>query len=198
MNLIVISSPNQLKAELEAVTLLFEAGMQTFHLRKPNLTSAEIAKYIKLIPEEYTNRVVVHKYSKLANRFNIKGIHGANLQRIPGKTLSCSCHSFAETEINKMKFDYMFLGPIYDSISKENYKSKFSIYDLENALIAGVLTKQIYALGGISVDKIDELKLLGVKGIAVLGALWKNFEHDKNIDKLIKNFIEIKEKCNEE
>ena len=83
-------------------------------------------------------------------------------------------------------------------ISKENYKSKFSIYDLENALIAGVLTKQIYALGGISVDKIDELKLLGVKGIAVLGALWKNFEHDKNIDKLIKNFIEIKEKCNEE
>ena len=37
--------------------------------------------------------------------------------------VSCSCHSVEEVKNKKHFYDYVFMSPIYDSISKVNYYS---------------------------------------------------------------------------
>ncbi len=82
-------------------------------------------------------------------------------------------------EEHKGKYEYAFLSPIFDSISKEGYKSKFS-HELHESTrnkfvkireISGV---GIIALGGIDEDKIEICRELGFAGVAVCGAIWAN------------------------
>ncbi|MDD6809054.1 MAG: thiamine phosphate synthase, partial [Bacteroidales bacterium] len=40
--------------------------------------------------------------------------------------LSVSCHSLEELSAHKAKFDYLFLSPIFDSISKKGYSGRFT------------------------------------------------------------------------
>ena len=85
-----------------------------------------------------------------------------------------SCHSIEEVRTRKDECDYLFLSPIYDSISKEGYGSAFQREVLEKAASEGIIDKKVYALGGVSLEHIDELRALGFGGAAVLGALWQS------------------------
>lgn len=64
-------------------------------------------------------------------------------------------------------YDYLTLSPIYDSISKEGYKSSFERKDLENEIRN--LPIDVIALGGVTPDKFEELKAIGFAGAAMLG-----------------------------
>ena len=75
--------------------------------------------------------------------------------------------------VDKEEFDYLFLSPIFDSISKGGYKSTFSSEQLIEASKAGVIDEKVIALGGITIDKIPYLKRLNFGGVAMLGAIYK-------------------------
>lgn len=89
-------------------------------------------------------------------------------------TVSRSCHSIAEVQKYKDSCNYLFLSPIYDSISKEGYGAAFSRTDLKRAADEGIIDKKVYALGGVSAEHLPELQELGFGGAAVLGALWQS------------------------
>ena len=91
----------------------------------------------------------------------------------------------------------MFISPIFDSISKVGYKSNFSQDKLLETKNTGLLSNNIYALGGIDKNNINILKKYGFKGCAVLGTLWNEFENNSDIDFVLKNFIEIKQVCSD-
>ena len=84
-----------------------------------------------------------------------------------------SCHSFEEVVKYKDAYDYLFLSPIFDSISKQGYRSKFSHNELLNASNLGIIDSKVIALGGVTPDKMDYLKSLHFGGIAMMGAVWK-------------------------
>jgi thiamine-phosphate pyrophosphorylase len=87
--------------------------------------------------------------------------------------------------------DYLFLGPIFDSISKENYTSRFPeslLYDLKDK---GVINEKIIALGGINKENMHKVKDYGFGGVAILGALWENFPKQQDTEKLLTRFKEI-------
>ena len=86
--------------------------------------------------------------------------------------------------------EYAFLSPIFDSISKAGYKSKFDLHELKNSplLARRGVGGEVFALGGIDEHKIDICRQLGFAGVAVLGTIWNN----KNP---IEKFLRIKEKC---
>lgn len=69
--------------------------------------------------------------------------------------------------------DYVTLSPIFDSISKEGYNSKFNKKDLifldKNG--SSVVTTKVVALGGVTPERVDIVRQLGFDGFAVLGAL---------------------------
>ena len=86
-------------------------------------------------------------------------------------TRTRSCHSFDEVVRYKHECDYLFLSPIFDSISKSGYHSNFSHDELLEASKSGVIDNRVIALGGVTFDKLPYLKSLHFGGVAMMGAL---------------------------
>ena len=125
MKLITITQPAFFEGEAEAITSLFDAGLEILHLRKPGASYEDMEQLLNRLPPEYLKRIVTHEHFQLASFRNLKGIHlnGRNPAAPAGFTghISRSCHSLEEVVKYKATCDYVFLSPIYDSISKEGY-----------------------------------------------------------------------------
>lgn len=187
--LIVISKDSGNK-DCKAVNALFQRGLELFHLRKPDFSINDMIDWISNIDKKYHNKITVHSHFELLNSYNIGGVH-LNLQRTEDLGLirrtdfrkSYSCHSLEEVKAFSSKFDYVFLSPVFDSISKIGYKSKFDLSILKEEIpkMAG----KIIALGGINKTNAKSCIDMGFSGIALLGAIW----HDS--DNIINNFLEF-------
>lgn len=188
MKVIVVSPFKTTENEISVVCKLFENGLQTFHLRKPKMKLGEMMNYIKQIPEKYHNRIVLHSNHKLALTFNLAGIHYTSkvnvnhwktrlqrrrlIKRNPYLTISTSFHKTLSLEVHNNLFDYVFLSPIFDSITKKDYQSAFNEFVLQKALSQ---TKyNVIALGGVDQSKIEEIKTLNFSGAALLGSIWES------------------------
>ena len=162
MKLIVISHPTVFPNEHRVIESLFENGLEIFHIHKPNFSEQEIQNYIQQFPQKYHSRIYLHsQFPKF--------------------------HSLKELENHKEKYEYAFLSPIFDSISKKDYKSNFDLHELKNSplLARRGVGGEVFALGGIDESRIEICRELGFAGVAVLGAIW----HSKNP---IEKFIRIK------
>lgn len=191
---IVISNPTAIADEQTVIQQLFGEGLEVFHIRKKEFSENEMRTFIEQIPEKYLRNIVLHSHYLLAEDYNLKGIHVPVdfKNEASNGTLSVSFHSLDEVEKFENKFDYGFLSPVFDSISKEGYKSKFDFPELKTYLVNkknsnnGTRNGLLIALGGIDEDKIDIVKELGFSGIALLGAIWQS-------EKPLEKFKRIKE-----
>ena len=176
MKLIVITSPAFLADEGASVNALFEAGLEILHLRKPHSSSDEVERLVQSVSEPFWNRIVLHEHFELVGKYGLKGIHlnARNPVAPEGYRghISRSCHSLQEVEEWKAFCDYVFLSPIYDSISKEGYGAHFTAEQLQDARLRGLIDEKVVALGGICADNIPEVKSFGFGGVALLGDVW--------------------------
>lgn len=188
-NLIVISHESDIENEISLVNELFHNGMQLFHLRKP-LWDIDYQRYfLNNINSEFRDKISVHQHHETIsefgmNFFHVKENNRKQLRKMKGLTYSTSFHDIDTLEKEYSDFNYCFLSPIFDSISKTDYKGAFS-----GNLILPSHANRVFALGGISIDNIDSVFEKGFYGAAVLGSVWK----DKN--KVIQNFKIINEAC---
>lgn len=203
MRIIVISAPDFLPGEAEAVTALLEAGAWRVHVRKPAAGSDSIARLLEEFPQCYRSRLSLHDHHELAENCGVGGVHlNSRNPSAPdgfGGLVSRSCHSIAELSQYSSVCDYMFLSPIFDSISKSGYNSRFSLEEIRRRIVAGsdVATARmdvmssdgncrsvdwgrVFALGGVCPDNIRLLEETGFGGAAVLGYLWEPFRQDHN------------------
>ena len=172
--IIVISNPTPIIDESTIIADLFNNGLELFHLRKPFDTIFEIEKLLKNIPEKFHNKIVIHQHYKLLECHNLKGIHiKSNDKNPPTKynIISTSFHSIAELA-NKNNYQYVFFSPIFNSISKDGYNSKFTLKELKAAYNQKIIDSKVIALGGINPDNIRIIKELGFGGVATLGYIW--------------------------
>lgn len=198
MKLIVITQPDFFVEEDQIITALFEEGLDILHIRKPDTSAAYSERLLTLIPEKYHKKIVTHEHFYLKEEFNLMGIHLNS--RNPRKPydykghVSCSCHSFNEVKERKPYFDYVFLSPIYDSISKKDYNSPYTPEELREAVKQGVIDTNVMALGGIGLDNILEIKDYGFGGAVVLGDLWNKFDpcNDQDYKAVIEHFRKLK------
>jgi len=190
--ILVLTPENKVTNEAQKINQLFEAGLQCLHLRKPYKDYQEHCDYLNQIDFQYHNRIVVHHFHELINKYNLKGIHFTEQKRkdhidtpgqyfkklsMFGKTISASFHNPDDLESCYFEFDYHLLSPIFSSISKKGYKGKgFNV---------NYIDKNIIALGGINKTNIQEAYNLGYRGVAVLGSIWKS-------ENTAKNFINLK------
>lgn len=201
MKLIVFTYPALIPNEEKAITALFQSGLEFLHLRKPDTSENELINFVEKIPIEFHHKIVIHQHFKLAKEFDFKGVHLNLRNRIfyeelkfgNVRIISTSCHSFSEIIENKGKFEYMFLSPIFDSISKIGYTSAFSEEALLNAKNQNIINSQIIALGGINLDNIKMLAMFGFGGVGVLGSLWNCFIRDGAVDSIAEQFIKLKQ-----
>lgn len=181
MNIILLTKPNFFEGETDIVNKQFSEGLQRLHLRKPMASEEQLKEWIENIDMPFRNRIVLHDCHDLAQEYQLGGIHlNSRNPKVPdwfkGKpfTLSRSCHTITEAEMCQKEFDYLLLSPIFDSISKEGYRAAFSINELLEAKKKGILSKNVYALGGVTFENIEQVREMGFYGAAILGAFWNN------------------------
>ena len=200
-DVIVITKPEMFPGEAEVVNTLFANGMQRLHLRKPGASEEEMAEWIGRIDLPFRQKIIVHDHHRLLRTMGLGGIHlnarnpeapawfSAERQKRRSVTLSRSCHSLEEIAQWKGVCDYLFLSPIFDSISKGGYTSAFTRETLLQAYHDGLFSKPVYALGGVSADNIRSIYDYGFAGAAVIGSLWQ--VHPFTTDTLVGRLKEL-------
>lgn len=174
--IVIITAPNDVPEEGEIVNRLFENGLHTLHLRKPGATRERYERHIRGIAPRYRERVVVHDYPELAEAYGLRGVHLkyadiAKAKAWKGMQISVSCHS--PEEVRRLPFQpaYVFLSPVFDSISKQGYKAAFRQDELKRFLREE--KTPVVALGGITAENANQCRRAGFAGIALLGYIWE-------------------------
>ncbi len=197
MQLIVITNPQSFATEAGILISLFEQGLEFLHLRKPGAPLQEVESLLTLIPSRYHSRISLHSHWALAGKYKVGGLHGP-LESVQGASpelwRSHSCHSLAEVEEAGGDYDYVFLSPVFNSISKKGYDSAFPMDTLRQFLFArrqkGAQAR-VAALGGVDEGNLKAVADLGFDGAAMLGALWQGGTGPQVVDK----FNRIKSQC---
>ncbi|GAA3765116.1 thiamine phosphate synthase [Flavobacterium ginsengiterrae] len=181
--MIVITNPAFVQDEIQILHSLLEEGLSLLHVRKPDFSKIEMAKFLHQIKLEFRDKLILHSHHDLAEDFGINRIHFSEKERrnqssparFPKpcryKNISTSTHSIED--FNSLEnFDYAFLSPIFKSISKENYYPEKDLFG-EIKLRKNRKTKMI-ALGGIDSENIQQVLENGFDDVALLGSIWKN------------------------
>lgn len=197
MNVIVITWPEAIDGEGEVIARLLDSGAaDRVHLRRPSVSAHEIRRLIESVPSRLYDRLSVHSHFDLAARYSLGGIHiKPDCQEIPdgftGLT-SSSCHSLGEVG-KAMQMDYVFLSPVFDSISKPGYMSGFSTTSLFMA--NGLYPGKIVALGGVTPEHLPVLRELGFAGVAMLGCVWNACRSGKT-EQFISGLADMRKQLN--
>ena len=189
---ILITLPRILKNEAETLAALCGAGVSVLHIRKPEASEPEIEELLKTLQAlgADMSRLTIHYNEPLARKYGLGGVHlrieellagaGEGLRR------SCSAHGWTEAERAATDADYVFLSPLFDSISKPGYRS--AIDPAEAAERLRRRKGRIVALGGIRPANIARVRRIGFDGAAVLGAAWSADEKAVNTERTLKNY----------
>lgn len=196
MLFILFSSPVNFEEEITLVNHFLLDKELVFHIRKPSLSFKELRGYIQKIPTEHHNQLVIHQHIELLKEFELRGFHCTRyflensketLTQLklgfPNFTFSKSCHTLSELD-GIDNYDYVFLSPIFNSISKEDYHSSLNVIEANKTIKK--IKIPIYALGGISSKNIAQLRNTHFKGIGVLGFIWNSITPIENYNKLKK------------
>lgn len=178
LRLIILTTPDFLPQEATALTAILDKGFR-LHLRKPGCNEKELAALIEQLPVSHRSGIILHDHFALQQRYGLAGIHLNN--RNPDMpdgyngSISRSCHSLKEITEYKKQNDYLFLSPVFNSISKQGYRSEFSMEQLRAAARKGVIDTKIIALGGITAENLTTVRTLGFGGAAFLGDVWNRY-----------------------
>ncbi len=177
--LVVVSSEQDLPNETEAWEALREAGMTHLHLRKPHWNWMRTEDCLKRLSPELRACVHLHDHHALAAHYGLGGVHLNARHPLPPSgytgTVSRSCHGLDEVGRYKSACEYVFLSPIFASISKRGYEAAFTPEALREAAESGLIDGKVVALGGVTPAGLPALRALGFGGAAVLGALWRPY-----------------------
>ncbi|MEO6230678.1 MAG: thiamine phosphate synthase [Ferruginibacter sp.] len=195
--IIIISNPVPVTDEATIINELFDTGMELFHLRKPDGSPEKLKQLLNKINPEHYSKIALHQHHEIAGDFGIARIHFTEKKRSElnedelrklkeANMLSTSVHSMNDYKILSADFEYAFYGPVFNSISKQDYEAVvedgFSLTGMKNET-------KIIAIGGINEDNVSKAFNIGFDGVALLGAIWQ-----RPADAII-NYKKIRKRC---
>ena len=200
--LFVISSASCFEGEVALINALFDAGMQVFHFRKPVISAAAHSELLSGIDPEFHHKVVLHQFHERGFELGIHRFHFSERERhelssrevaLPADRVDCttngvystSVHALVEDDELLKDYDYAFFGPIYDSISKKDYRAM----ELGDFKLPAHHKKKLVAIGGIAPHNIERVFDMGFDKAAILGALWSKPAQTLDV------FEQLKRKC---
>lgn len=182
-----ISQGNTVDKQLYNIHRALDNGCDWIQLRFKNQNAAEVftlAEAIKILCDEYLATFIINDHVHLAQQLDADGVHlglsdmsieQARMILGTKKIIGGTANTFKDVlQRTSETCDYIGLGPFQFTTTKQNLSP---IVALEGyRLILGQMkTKHIqipiYAVGGISLDKVAPLMETGVHGIAVSGLI---------------------------
>lgn len=185
MKLIVITPNETIPNETAIINELFSNGLECLHVRKYGHSIDETSRYIDQIAQQYHKYLVICDHFSLLKKYDLSGVHlsshvrndenkWSEIYQYRPKTISTSFHSWREFSEAGSNYDYAFISPVFDSISKHGYKAAIDLIGASGIKTAqGEPSTKIIGLGGVDNDNIAQLHNNQFDGAAVLGAIWQ-------------------------
>ena len=194
MIIAVLSPEGDDPREGAVLAALFSAGLERYHVRKLLWSAVQLEAWLRALPAAWYPRLVLHQHHHLVTALGLGGRHwrdmpgnaGASAAVVPvdgqaggGVLTSRSCHDLATLRASLERYDSLFFGPVFPSVSKPGYGPSGNIPPHEiKSLFAGRTDAQrratVLALGGITAETAAGAIALGFDGVAVLGAVWRS------------------------
>jgi len=197
VDLIVISPEDEEEREHAVLVQLFDAGLQSYHLRKPAWNGVQLAAWLRALPTEFHSRIVLHSRHELIGQFALGGLHqrdkaGGILAHTSRLGLrSRAVHDLATLSASLTQYDRVLFSPLFPSISKPGYAPFPAISRDELRTILALLRRaRVIALGGVDRSKLNTCAELGFDGVAVLGAVWRTADPVKSFCELQQALLE--------
>jgi thiamine-phosphate pyrophosphorylase len=172
--IIVITAPGAIGGETETCVELLKAGLHRLHIRKPFHSKSETRCFIEKIPPEWREKLVIHRHPDLMQEMKLGGCHFPYRDCItvmdnrPASS-SCSVHGWTEAQAVIHCCSYVFISPVFNSISKQGYAANSSLLNIPPQL-QGL---NIFALGGVNETNARKAMDMGYRGIVLMGYLWQ-------------------------
>lgn len=189
MNPIVITQEqiSDPKNEIKIISELIQEFRCRVHIRKKECSLQELTDFCSRLSESTDVRyLTLHGHAELVKTYSFGGYHGKTNEDLGDHVLfSTSCHAMSEAD--GAECDYLFLSPIFDSISKQGYRSPYQMEELQGWLSERKTSAKIVALGGVDASNVKQAYELGFDGVALLGALWNGNNVIENYKNILKN-----------
>lgn len=179
MRLVVITQPGFGAGEAETIRELLDGGIDRVHLRKPFAPEAAMRRLLDRLDPAVLPRITLQDCLGLAAEYGAGGVHLNARHPEPPQgfrgLVSRSCHSLEELEEleEHAADDYLFLSPIFDSISKVGYTARFTAESLLEAAARGIVNDRVLALGGVRPEYLPRIRAYGFGGAALMGCIWQ-------------------------
>ena len=136
MRILVITDVPFTATEPAAIRQLLDEGVERVHLRKPDASEEALRRLIEALPAESYPRLTLQDRLPLAVEYGLGGVHlNRRNAAVPAGfrgLVSRSCHTLDEIAAHPA-CDYLFLSPLFDSISKSGYRAAFTDGELRDA-----------------------------------------------------------------
>jgi thiamine-phosphate pyrophosphorylase len=167
----------------EIAAMASEGGADVVQFRekrdRPRDQLVEIVMQIREALGSTDTRLVVNDHVDIAISAGVPAVHlgaddlaTAEARRIlgPSAVIGGTANSLDEAiRVASTPVDYLGVGPVYGTRSKAEPAPRLGIEELRR--IVESVTKPVIAIGGITVDRVEEVLAAGAYGVAVLSAV---------------------------
>ena len=170
---------------------LLDVGVSAIQLREKDLSDAEyirLAEILRKLCHAYSAQLFINSRIKIATEIGADGLHlpgnFVSVEKVVEETncrfiIGSSTHTLDEAKQRAMEgADFITYSPIYPTLSKPGYGptigpdkigAKNDIEGLRN--ITESLNVPVFALGGITPERVSECLSAGAYGVAVMSGL---------------------------
>ncbi|MRX73709.1 thiazole tautomerase TenI [Bacillus lacus] len=192
MKLHVITDGKKSIKELAEIILSIHNEIDYIHIRERGKSAGELSKLLFTLNEldVPSGKLIMNDRLDVALLHGLRGIqlphHSFSpeqvRQMVPHMKIGSSVHSMKEAEAaEKAGADYLLFGHIYSTGSKENIQPRGLKQLME---LSSAVEIPVVAIGGISPEKIKEVKAAGADGIAVMSYVFSAGNPSKAVQSL--------------
>ncbi len=158
------------------------AGVSAIQLRERDLPTAELltlAHEIQAMAASHAIPFILNDRVDLAMALNSSGVHlrtdslplsTARRLLSPHQLVGISTHSIEEVRrANHEGADYIVFGPVYETPSKRSFGPPLGLERLAEACRQS--TVPIFAIGGVTSERVCDIRGVGAHGAAVISAV---------------------------
>ena len=166
----------------DTIHSLLDVGVSAIQFREKDLSDAE---YIKLaeplckLCHTYSAQLFINSRIEIATEIGADGLHlpgdSASVEKVIEETnrrfiIGSSVHTLAEAKQREMEgADFITYSPIYPTLSKPGYGPVVGVEGLRN--VAAGINVPVFALGGITPERVSECRGAGAYGVAVMSGV---------------------------
>jgi thiamine-phosphate pyrophosphorylase len=175
-------------------------GVRAVQLREKDLSAAELyplALALRQLTREFSARLLINDRVDLALAVDADGVHLGSrslpisvVRQLLGarRLIGVSTHHRDEVErAAAAGADFVTYGPVYATPSKAAYGPPLGLSPLAAVCADDVLP--VFALGGVTAERLPELRAAGCTHIALIGAILQAIDPETATEELLRGIV---------